>query len=515
MTPMESRITKRIAVKHPRRNAAFDKRRFLWYYSEVFNLLHIREVKILASSVKERESFKSRLGFILVSAGCAIGIGNVWKFPYVAGQNGGGVFVLFYLLFLVIMGVPVLSMELSVGRASRRGAIMGFKTLEKPGHKWHLHGWVCLIGSMLLMMYYTTVSGWMLGYFGKFALGSFENVAAGEASGVFADMLANPGEMLLLMGITVVAGFAICAFGLKNGIERISKIMMIGLLVLIVFLAVYNCTLPGAIEGIKFYLLPDFERAINAGIGNVLTAAMNQAFFTLSIGIASMEIFGSYMSKDSSIPGEAVRICSLDTFVALMSGMIIFPACFAFGVEPTAGPPLVFEALPQVFINMEGGRIFGTLFFLFMTFASFSTVIAVFENLIAPSMEAFNWSRKKSCLINFIIVLLGSVPCVLGFNILKDFTLGGKNVLDIEDFIVSNILLPIGCLVFLLFCVSKWGWGFDKFMAECNTGKGIKLSPKLKPYFQFILPVLILIILINGIIPGGIEGLVNSVVELF
>ncbi len=469
----------------------------------------------METAVKERENFKSRLGFILVSAGCAIGIGNVWKFPYVAGENGGGVFVLFYLLFLLIMGVPVLTMELSVGRASRRGALMGFKTLEKPGQKWHLHGWVCIIASLLLMMYYTTVSGWMFGYFGKFAFGTFDYVAKSGTDTVFANLLANPGEMLIYMGITVVAGFVICALGLANGIERITKIMMIGLLGLIVFLAVYNCTLPGAIEGIKFYLLPDFKRAGNSGIGNVITAAMNQAFFTLSIGIASMEIFGSYMSKSSSITGEAVRICSLDTFVALMSGLIIFPACFAFGVEPTAGPPLIFEALPKVFVNMQGGRIFGTLFFLFMTFASFSTVIAVFENLIAPTMEAFNWSRKKACLINFIAVFLGSIPCVLGFNLLSGATVNGKNILDIEDFAVSNVILPLGCLVFLLFCVTKWGWGFDNYIKECNEGNGIKMPKIFKPYLQFVLPLLILVIFLQGVIPGGINSIVDFFKSLF
>ncbi len=454
----------------------------------------------------KRESFKSSLGFILVSAGCAIGIGNVWKFPYVAGENGGGVFVLFYILFLLIMGVPVLTMELSVGRASRMGSVGGFKALEKSGHKWHIHGWACIIGCYLLMMYYTTVSGWMLGYFAKFLAGDFETIKHASdirlsVEQVFANMKGNPWEMTLWMGITVVLGFVVCGFGLQNGIERITKVMMLGLLGLIVILAINSCTLDGALEGIKFYLIPDFERAKEQGIGNVITAAMNQAFFTLSIGISSMEIFGSYMSKKMAITGEAIRICALDTFVAVMAGLIIFPACFSFGVRPDAGPNLIFITLPNVFVNMTGGRIWGTLFFLFMTFASLSTVIAVFENLIAGVIENFSWSRKKAVIVNIIFVFIASLPCVLGHNVWENVhLLGGRGILDTEDFIVSNLLLPIGCLVYLLFCVTKWGWGFDKYIAECNEGRGIKMPKFLKPYFQFVLPVLILIILIQGLI---------------
>ncbi len=449
----------------------------------------------------ERESFKSRLGFILVSAGCAIGIGNVWKFPYVAGANGGGVFVLFYLLFLIIMGVPVLTMELAVGRASRKSAVQGYKELEPKGSKWHIHGWVGIIGCYLLMMYYTTVAGWMLGYFVKFIKGDFVGVATENVDGVFADMLSNPKEMLLWMGIVVILGFLVLSFGLKNGLERISKVMMIGLLGLIVILAVNSLTLKGAADGVKFYLLPDFERAMEQGIGSVITASMNQAFFTLSLGIASMEIFGSYMTKDNTLTGEAVRICCLDTFVALMSGLIIFPACFSFGVQPDAGPNLIFITLPRVFVNMVGGRLWGSLFFLFMTFASFTTVIAVFENLLAACMDNFGWSRKKAVTINCVFMLVASIPCVLGYNLWSDVKLiGGRDILDTEDFIVSNILLPIGALVYLLFCVTKWGWGFDKYLEEVNTGSGMKMSAKLKPYFQFVLPILILVILIQGLI---------------
>ncbi len=451
----------------------------------------------------KRESFRSRLGFLLVSAGCAIGIGNVWKFPYVTGENGGGVFVLFYLLFLVIMGVPVLTMELAVGRASRKSAVLGYRALEPTGSKWHVHGWFCLIGCYLLMMYYTTVSGWMLGYFFKFAGGTFSGIANEAVDGVFDAMLGNPAEMTVWMAVTVLAGFLVCSLGLQGGLERVTKWMMLGLLGLIVVLAVHSLTLPGAAEGVRFYLLPDFGRAVEQGLGKVVNAAMNQAFFTLSLGIAAMEIFGSYMSRDNTLAGEAARICGLDTFVAIMSGLIIFPACFSFGVQPDAGPSLIFITLPKVFANMAGGRLWGGLFFLFMTFASFSTVIAVFENLLAGCIDNFGWSRKKAALFNGVFLLLASMPCVLGYNlwyfkaVLPNGSVG--QVLDIEDFLVSNLLLPLGSLAYLLFCVTKWGWGFDKYLEEANTGKGLKMPRALKPYFQFILPVLILVILIQGL----------------
>ena len=457
----------------------------------------------------KRENFQSRLGFLLVSAGCAIGIGNVWKFPYVTGENGGGVFVLFYLLFLILMGAPVLTMELAVGRASGKSAVLGYKALERPGSKWHIHGWFCLLGCYLLMMYYTTVSGWMLGYFFKFASGTFSGMASEAVDGVFGAMLASPGEMTLWMAATVLAGFLVCSFGLQKGLERITKIMMLGLLGLIVLLAVHSLLLPGAAEGTKFYLLPDFQRAREAGLGQVVTAAMNQAFFTLSLGIAAMEIFGSYMSKDHTLPGEAVRICCLDTFVALMAGLIIFPACFSFGVEPDAGPSLIFITLPKVFVNMAGGRLWGTLFFLFMTFASFSTVIAVFENLLASCIDNFGWSRKKAVLLNCAFVLIASLPCVLGYNLwyfeatLPNGAVG--QVLDIEDFLVSNLLLPLGSLIYLLFCVTPWGWKYDNYLAEANTGRGLKLPSRGLPkylmqfYLCVVLPVLILVILIQGL----------------
>ena len=446
-----------------------------------------------------RENFKSSLGFILVSAGCAIGIGNVWKFPYVAGANGGGVFVLFYLLFLLIMGVPILTMELSVGRASRGGIVSGYKTLEKPKHKWHIHGWVCVLGNYMLMFYYTTVAGWMLNYFVKYLKGDFVGVSSEGITNVFASMMKNPLEMILFMGIIVVAGFLVCSFSLQKGLERISKFMMLGLLFLIVILGVNSLTLDGAAEGLKFYLLPDFERAKSVGIQNVIVAAMNQAFFTLSLGLASMEIFGSYMKKDKSVTGEAIRICTLDTFVALMSGLIIFPACFAFGVETTAGPPLIFEALPNVFANMAGGRIWGALFFLFMTFASFTTVIAVFQNLMAACIENFKWPKKVCALVNIFVVFLGSLPTVLGFNLWALPFKNGVTVLDLEDFLVSNVLLPLGSLVFLLFCVTKFGWGHENYLEECNTGKGIKMKKFLLPFFRYVLPLLILLIFFTGV----------------
>ena len=449
----------------------------------------------------ERESFKSRLGFILVSAGCAIGIGNVWRFPYVAGENGGGLFVLLYLVFLVLMGIPVLTMELAVGRASRKSAVLGYKKLEKPKSKWHIHGWFCMLGCYLLMMYYTTVSGWMTSYFYKFATGTFERgMTSEQVSGVFSQLQSNPIEMVIWMAIITILGFLVCSRGIQKGIEKVSKVMMIALLVLILALAVNSILLSGAGEGLKFYLVPDFEKVSEIGIGNIVSAAMNQSFFTLSLGIAAMEIFGSYMSKDNTLPGESVKICALDTFVAIMAGLIIFPACFSYGVEPDQGPALIFITLPNVFVNMAGGRIWGTLFFLFMTFACFSTIIAVFENIISFCIDMFKISRTKSVIINAVIILIASLPCVFGFNIWSGFELFGQNVLGIEDFLVSNILLPVGSLIYLLFCVTKFGWGFDNYLTECNTGKGMKFSRFLKPYFQFVLPVLVLIVLVQGFI---------------
>ena len=450
---------------------------------------------------KPRESFGSRLGFILVSAGCAIGIGNVWKFPYVAGQNGGAIFVLFYLAFLVIMGIPLLTMELSIGRGSGRTIVEGYKLLEKKNSKWHLHGWVCIAGCCLLMMYYTTVAGWMVAYAWKFITGSFDNVGKEAVAAKFSDLLANPAEMLIFMGITVVAGFIVLSFGVKKGLERVNKVMMIGLLGLILVLAVKSLTLKNAGDGVMFYLRPDINNVRQTGLIKVIVAAMNQAFFTLSLGIASIEVFGSYMSKEYAITGEAIRICVLDTMVAIMSGLIIFPACFSFGIEPSEGPSLIFITLPCIFTDMPGGRLWGALFFIFMTFASFSTVIAVFENIVGSAIDNFGWSRKKSVLINGIIMLIGSIPCVLGYNVLKNVhIIRNRDILDSEDFIVSSILLPAGALVFLFFCLSKHGWGVENYLKEVNTGKGIKMSPKLIGFFKFVLPVLIILLFVSGIV---------------
>ena len=400
------------------------------------------------------------------------------------------------------MGLPVLTMELAVGRGSRKSAVLAYKELEKPKSKWHIHGWFAILGCYVLMMYYTTVSGWMVSYFYKFVTGEFKAGMDVDATGsVFSDLLADPKQMGFWMVLTVIVGFIVCSRGLQNGLERISKIMMTALLVLIVVLAVHSITLSGAGEGLRFYLIPNLSTVEKVGIGNVISAAMNQAFFTLSLGVAAMEIFGSYMSKDHALAGEGVRICALDTFVAVMSGLIIFPACFSYGVEVTSGPKLIFVTLPNVFVNMAGGRIWGSLFFLFMTFASFSTVIAVFENIMSFAMDMFGWSRNKTAIINCIIILIASLPCVLGYNVWSDLHLiGGRDVLDSEDFLVSNLLLPLGSLIYLLFCVTKWGWGFDNYIEEVNTGSGLKMSRKLKPYFQFVLPVLILIILIQGLL---------------
>ncbi len=451
-----------------------------------------------------RDKFGTRIGFIMVSAGCAIGIGNVWKFPYVAGQNGGAFFVVLYLFFLVALGVPIMTMELAIGRASRKSAVGGYKALEKPGKKWHIHGWVCMIGNWLLMMYYTTVAGWMVGYFWKFLTGTFEGVTVDKSDAVFESMLGSPSELMILMAIVVVAGFLVCSFPVAKSLEKVNTVMMSCLLVLIVILVVNSLMLPGSAKGVEFYLVPNMKSASEAGILNVVAAAMNQAFFTLSIGIASMEIFGSYMSDDHTLTGESIRIVILDTFVAIMAGMIIFPACFSFGVEPGQGPSLIFMTLPKIFLSMGGGRIWGTLFFLFMMFASFSTVTAVFENIVAFNIDNFGWSRKKSVAVNAVLMLILSTPCALGFNVLSGITpIAGMNILGSEDFIVSSVLLPVGSLIFLLFCVTKWGWGFDNYLAEVNKGTGIKMRRGMKYYLRCVVPVLIIAIFVFGMMGIG------------
>ena len=448
----------------------------------------------------EREKLGSRMGFILLSAGCAIGIGNVWRFPYIAGMYGGGMFVLFYLLFLAAMGVPVMTMEFAVGRASRKSVIKSFTELERPGQKWHLNGYLGMAGNYILMMFYTTVAGWMLYYFYQMLTGKFTGKDTEQVAGMFQSMLDSPQVLTVVMIIIVVAGILICSLGLQQGVERITKVMMTLLLFIIVVLAVRGMTLEGGMEGLKFYLLPDVQRMKEVGVLQTITAAMNQAFFTLSLGIGAMAIFGSYIDKKRTLLGESVNIAILDTFVALVSGLIIFPTCFAFDISPDMGPSLIFITLPNIFIHMAGGRIWGTLFFVFMTFAAFSTILAVFENIISCGMDLFHWSRKKSCLFNLIALIVLSLPCVFGYNIWSAFhPMGAEStILDLEDFMVSNVILPIGSLIYLLFCVTRYGWGFDKYLREANTGEGLKIPKGIRLYVTYILPVLLILLILQG-----------------
>ena len=449
----------------------------------------------------EREKLKSRLGFILISAGCAIGIGNVWKFAYMAGQGGGGFFVLLYLVFLVMLGIPIMSMEFAVGRASQKSPAQAYKALEKAGQKWHIHGYIALIGNYLLMMFYTTVAGWMLYYFYLTSTGKFVGLNTDGVANVFSEMLQKPVTMTICMLIIVVMGFFICSIGLQNGLEKVTKVMMVALLAIMVILAINSFFMKGAKEGLSFYLIPSIERAKAAGIGNTAVGAMNQAFFTLSIGIGAMAIFGSYIGKDRSLLGESITIAALDTFVAITSGLIIFPACFTFGVDQTQGPSLVFITLPNIFNNIPFGRVWGSLFFVFMTFAAFSTVLAEFENIVSCGMELTGFSRKKSSIVNMILVALLSMPCVLGFNLWSFDWLGvfGGSFLDFEDFLVSNIWLPLGSLIYLLFCTSKFGWGWKNYKEEANTGKGIKIHNWMRVYLTYILPLIVLFIFAFGI----------------
>ncbi len=449
----------------------------------------------------ERERLGSRLGFILLSAGCAIGIGNVWKFPYIVGQYGGGIFVLIYLFFLLILGIPVMTMEFSLGRASQKSPARLYQQLEPKGSKWHLHGYLSVIGMYLLMMFYTTVTGWMLRYFVSTAKGDFEELDTNGVGEYFNNMLLDGNSLVFYMLIVVVIGFLVCSFGLKNGLERITKFMMIALLIIMLVLAVNSIFMSGGEKGLAFYLVPDFQRMTDAGIGNVIVAAMNQAFFTLSLGIGAMAIFGSYIGKDRALMGEAVNVALLDTFVAFVAGLIIFPACFANGVQPDSGPGLIFITLPNIFNNIPMGRLWGSLFFIFMSFASLSTIFAVFEGIIASTMDITGWSRKKTCLINGVMMFVLSLPCALGFNLLNGFQpLGeGTSVMDLEDFLVSNIILPLGTLIYIFFCVSKKGWGWDKFVNEANTGKGLKIKKFMRPYMTYILPVIVLIVFVMGL----------------
>lgn len=455
-----------------------------------------------------RDKLGSRLGFILLSAGCAIGIGNVWKFPYVVGQSGGGLFVLIYLFFLVILGIPVLTMEFSIGRAAQKSPAKMYEQLEPKGSKWHIHGKVSLIGCYLLMMFYTTVAGWMLKFFVSTASGELVGMDTAAVENHFnVDVLGDPVSLIGYMGIVVVIGVLVCFIGVQNGLEKVTKVMMLALLAIMVVLAINSFTMPGGAAGLSFYLMPDLSAIEKVGITNILVSAMNQAFFTLSIGMGSMAIFGSYIGKDRSLLGESVNVALLDTFVAVASGLIIFPACSAYGVDVTSGPKLLFITLPNIFNNIPLGRLWGSLFFVFMSFAALSTVLAVFECIIANTMDLWGLSRKKACIINGILLFLLSVPCCLGFNILSGFQpLGaGSTILDLEDTVVSNFILPLGSLVFILFCVTKKGWGWDNFVNEANTGKGLKIKRFMKGYMTYVLPVLVMFVFIMGLV-GLIKG---------
>ena len=451
----------------------------------------------------QREKFGSRLGFILISAGCAIGLGNVWRFPSIVGQYGGAAFILIYLLFLVIFGLPIMTMEFAVGRASRKSIAESFKVLEPKGTKWHNFGWVGMAGNYLLMMFYTTVTGWMFAYLFKTVRGDFVGKTADVISGQFEQLTGNPYILVGCMVLAVVLGFTVCSMGLKKGVEKITKFMMLALLGIIAVLAVRAVTLPGAVEGVKYYLVPDFNKMVETGIGEVVFAALGQAFFTLSIGMGSMAIFGSYIGKEKSLLGETISIAFLDTFVAFMAGLIIIPSCFAYGVDPGGGPGLVFQTLPNIFNSMPMGQLWGALFFVFMIFAALSTVIAVFENILSFGMDLWGWSRKKACIINTIAIIILSLPCALGFNVLSGVQLlgEGSNILDFEDFIISNNILPLGSLVYVLFCTwRKGGWGWDNFIDEANTGSGLKFPKWMKVYAKYILPIILFILWIQGYI---------------
>ncbi len=450
----------------------------------------------------ERERLGSRLGFILLSAGCAIGVGNVWKFPYMAGQYGGGAFVLIYLFFLVILGLPTLTIEFSLGRASQKSPVRLYQQLEPKGSKWHLHGYACMLGNYLLMMFYTTVAGWMVQYFVNTASGKFTGMDPSQVGDAFGAVCANPATMMLYTSLVVIVGFFVCSFSLQRGLERVTKYMMLALLAIMVLLAIHSFTMNGASEGLLFYLKPDLGKMREIGMGNVIVGAMNQAFFTLSLGIGSMAIFGSYLDKKHSLMGESLNVVLLDTFVALTSGLIIFPACFTYGIEVGAGPSLIFVTLPNVFNNMPLGNLWGALFFIFMTFAALSTVFAVFENILACCMDLFGWSRKKACVINCIALIILSLPCALGFNLLSGIhPLGGStNLMDLEDFLVSNLLLPLGSATFILFAASKRGWGWKNFMAEANAGEGLKIKKWMRGYITYVLPVIVLALFVIGII---------------
>lgn len=469
----------------------------------------------------KRETFSSRLGFILVSAGCAIGLGNVWKFPYMTGKYGGAIFVIIYLVFLVIMGLPILVSEFAVGRASRLSAARAFHELEPEGSNFHSYSYMGMIGNYMLMMFYTMVAGWTMYYCYVMATGKLDGANSDQITEFFGNFQTSTGTMTFWMIMAVLVSFGICSLGLQNGVEKITKVMMLLLLALIVVLAIHSLTLDGAMEGVKFYLVPNWDNVKEAGIGNVIFGALSQSFFTLSIGIGAMEIFGSYMKKDRTLAGESINIMILDTFVALMAGMIIIPACFAFDIEPDAGPGLVFITLPNVFNQMIGGRLWGALFFLFMAFAALSTVIAVFENILAFAMDLWGWSRHKAVAVNIVLVIILSMPCVLGFGPWSGIQLLGEgtNIMDLEDFIVSNNILPLGSIIFVLFCSSKKGWGWENFIKEANTGTGLKMPKGIRWYMCLILPVIVAVIYVRGyysmFAPKGNEVLIPWMIVCF
>ena len=447
----------------------------------------------------QREHLGSRLGFILLSAGCAIGIGNVWKFPYITGQNGGAIFVLVYIACLILLGLPVMTMEFAMGRGSQKSPVKMYQELEPKGSKWHIHGYVAMAANVILMMCYCTIAGWMLQYCVDTAAGKFIGLDAAAVGNMFGAMTQNTGAMAAYTVGTVLLATVVCSFSLQGGLERVTKWMMLALLSIMVVLAVNSCLLDGAAEGLKFYLLPDLQRFNEAGFGNVVVAAMNQSFFSLSLGIGSMAIFGSYLKKDRSLMGEAVNVICLDTFVALTAGLIIFPACSAFGVQAEAGPPLVFITLPNIFNNMAGGRIWGSLFFLFMSFAALSTVFAVFENIVACLRDVTGWERKKASWVTGIALMVLCMPCVLGFTVLSHVQILGLSIMDFEDFVVSNLMLPVGSLMFALFCVTRYGWSWKNFVAEANTGKGYKVRNWMRLYMTYVVPVIITFIFVYGL----------------
>ncbi len=452
--------------------------------------------------MKERESIGSRLGFILLSAGCAIGIGNVWRFPYMVGENGGGLFVLVYVLFLLALGVPIMTMEYAIGRSSRLSILSAYKKLEPKGSKWHIFGYFAIAGNYVLLMFYSVVSGWILRYFVLTLFGGFEGKDAKGVAGIYQEMMDSPLILILFMGITMLITIGVTSMGLQKGVEKITKIMMIALILIMIALGVRSLTLPNAAEGVSFYLMPNAENVRKVGLGNVLYGALNQSFFTLSIGIGSMEIFGSYIKKDRSLVGEALLVAGLDTFVAIVAGLITIPACFAYGVAPDKGPSLIFLTLPNVFIAMKGGRVLGSLFFLFMYFAALSTMIGVFENDVSFSIDLFGHDRKKAACFAGIVITLGSIPCALGFNVWSSFQplKAGNTIMDLEDFFESNLLLPIGALLCCLFCTCKYGWGFDNYIEEVNAGVGIKMSRALKWYFKFVIPAILVFLAVYGLV---------------